>query len=63
MIGRVWHLSKSLPTEPLSEFQRLLEKEESNTEVERLRKERIGQVSSDSTPGLLGKQLCGHWRC
>lgn len=43
MIGRVWHLSKSLPTEPLSEFHRLLEKEESKTEVERLRKERIGQ--------------------
>lgn len=42
-IGRVWHLSKSLPTEPLSEFKRLLEEEVSTTEVERLRKERIGQ--------------------
>ena len=54
MIGRVWHLSKSLPTEPLSEFQRLLEKVESKTEVERLRKERIGQ-------GVFRAALLDYW--
>ena len=43
IIGRIWSLAKSLPNEPLAEFERLLEEEPSATEVERLRKERIGQ--------------------
>ncbi len=43
IIGRIWALARSLPNEPLAEFERLLEEEPSTTEVERLRKERIGQ--------------------
>ena len=43
IIGRIWSLARSLPNEPLAEFERLLKEEPSNTEVERLRKERIGQ--------------------
>lgn len=43
IIGRIWSLAKSLPNEPLAEFERLLKEEPSATEVERLRKERIGQ--------------------
>lgn len=43
IIGRIWSLARSLPNEPLAEFERLLRNEPSTTEVERLRKERIGQ--------------------
>ena len=43
IIGRIWTLARSLPNEPLAEFERLLQEEPSTTEVERLRKERIGQ--------------------
>jgi len=43
IIGRIWSLARSLPNEPLAEFERLLKAEPSTTEVERLRKERIGQ--------------------
>ena len=43
IIGRIWSLARSLPNEPLAEFERLLKEEPSTTEVERLRKERIGQ--------------------
>ena len=43
IIGRIWSLARSLPNEPLAEFERLLGEEPSTTEVERLRKERIGQ--------------------
>jgi hypothetical protein len=43
IIGRIWSLARSLPNEPLAEFERLLQDEPSTTEVERLRKERIGQ--------------------
>ena len=43
IIGRIWALARSLPNEPLAEFERLLKEEPSTTEVERLRKERIGQ--------------------
>lgn len=43
IIGRIWALARSLPNEPLAEFERLLQEEPSSTEVERLRKERIGQ--------------------
>jgi len=41
--GRIWSLARSLPNEPLAEFERLLKEEPSTTEVERLRRERIGQ--------------------
>jgi putative restriction endonuclease len=43
IIGRIWSLARSLPDEPLAEFERLLQEEATATEVERLRKERIGQ--------------------
>lgn len=43
IIGRIWSLARSLPNEPLAQFERLLKEEPSTTEVERLRKERIGQ--------------------
>lgn len=43
IIGRILSLARSLPNEPLAEFERLLKEEPSTTEVERLRKERIGQ--------------------
>lgn len=43
IIGRIWALVRSLPNEPLVEFERLVREEPSTTEVERLRKERIGQ--------------------
>ena len=43
IIGRIWSLARSLPNEPLAEFERLLKEEPSTTEVEHLRKERIGQ--------------------
>lgn len=43
IIGRIWSLARSLPDEPLSEFKRLVAEQPSTTEVERLRKERIGQ--------------------
>lgn len=43
IIGRIWSLASSLPNEPLAEFERRLKEEPSSTEVERLRKERIGQ--------------------
>ena len=43
IIGRIWSLARSLPNEPLAEFERLLKEEPLTTEVERLRKERIGQ--------------------
>jgi putative restriction endonuclease len=43
IIGRIWSLARSLPNEPLAEFERLLTEKPSSTEVERLRTERIGQ--------------------
>jgi hypothetical protein len=43
IIGRIWSLARSLPIEPLAEFETLMQEEPSTTEVERLRKERIGQ--------------------
>ena len=43
IIGRILSLACSLPNEPLAEFERLLKEEPSATEVQRLRKERIGQ--------------------
>ena len=43
IIGRIWSLARSLPNEPLAEFERQLKEELSTTEVERLSKERIGQ--------------------
>lgn len=43
IIGRIWALARSLPNEPLAEFERLVREAPSTTEVERLRKERIGQ--------------------
>jgi hypothetical protein len=43
IIGRVWSLARSLPNELFAEFERLLKEAPSTTEVERLRKERIGQ--------------------
>ena len=43
IIGRIWALARALPNEPLAEFERLLREPPSSTEVERLRKERIGQ--------------------
>lgn len=43
IIGRIWALARSLPSEPLAEFERLVREAHSTTEVERLRKERIGQ--------------------
>ena len=43
IIGRIWALARSLPNEPLAEFERLMREAPSTTEVERLRKERIGQ--------------------
>lgn len=43
IIGRIWSLARSLPNEPLAEFERLLQEVPSTTEVERLRTERIGQ--------------------
>ena len=43
IIGRIWALARALPNEPLAEFERLVRDQPSTTEVERLRKERIGQ--------------------
>ena len=43
IIGRIWALSRSLPPEPLTRFEKLVEEPPSTTEVERLRKERVGQ--------------------
>ncbi|MAW81114.1 MAG: restriction endonuclease [Parvularcula sp.] len=41
--GTVWRLARSLPDEPLRQFKRRLAEVPTATEVERLRKERIGQ--------------------
>ena len=41
--GAVWRLARSLPDEPLRQFKRRLAELPAATEVERLRKERIGQ--------------------
>lgn len=41
--GTVWRLARSLPDEPLRQFKRRLAEFPAATEVERLRKERIGQ--------------------
>ena len=41
--GAVWRLARSLPDEPLRQYQKRLREPPSATEVERLRKERIGQ--------------------
>ncbi|WP_372084983.1 HNH endonuclease [Tistrella mobilis] len=43
LAGTVWRLARSLPDEPLRQFKRRLAETPSATEVERLRKERIGQ--------------------
>ncbi len=44
LVAQVYRLSRSLPTEPLREFEkRLKEEPPSTTEIERLRKERVGQ--------------------
>ena len=41
--GAVWRLARSLPDEPLRQYQKRLREPPGATEVERLRKERIGQ--------------------
>ena len=41
--GTVWRLARSLPDEPLRRYRKRLEEPTGATEVERLRKERIGQ--------------------
>ena len=41
--GAVWRLARSLPDEPLRRYQMRLQEPTGATEVERLRKERIGQ--------------------
>ena len=41
--GAVWRLARSLPDEPLRRYQLRLQEPTGATEVERLRKERIGQ--------------------
>ena len=41
--GAVWRLARSLPDEPLRQYQERLREPPGATEVERLRKERIGQ--------------------
>ena len=41
--GVVWRLARSLPDEPLRQYRKRLREPPSATEVERLRKERIGQ--------------------
>ncbi|WP_372502280.1 HNH endonuclease signature motif containing protein [Tistrella mobilis] len=43
LAGTVWRLARSLPDEPLRQFKRRLAELPPATEVERLRKERIGQ--------------------
>ena len=43
IIGRIWTLSRSLPHEPLARFEKLVREAPSTTEVERIRKERVGQ--------------------
>ena len=54
IIGRIWALARSLPNEPLAEFERLVQEAPSTTEVERLRKERIGQ-------GVFRRALLNYW--
>ena len=41
--GAVWRLARSLPDEPLRQYRKRLRESPNATEVERLRKERIGQ--------------------
>ena len=43
MAGAIWRLARSLPDEPLRRYRQRLAKRPDKTEVERLRKERIGQ--------------------
>ena len=43
LIRRIWALAKSLPDEPLLEFRKQLAQPATSTEVERIRKERVGQ--------------------
>ena len=43
LIRRIWALAKSLPNEPLLAFRQQLEQPPTSTEVERIRKERVGQ--------------------
>ena len=41
--GAVWRLARSLPDEPLRQYRNRLREPPGATEVERLRKERVGQ--------------------
>ena len=41
--GAIWRLARSLPDEPLRQYRQRLTESPATTEVERLRKERIGQ--------------------
>ena len=41
--GAVWRLARSLPDEPLRRYRMRLQEPTGATEIERLRKERIGQ--------------------
>ena len=42
-VATIWRLARSLPDEPLRQYRRRLAEPPATTEVERLRKERIGQ--------------------
>jgi predicted restriction endonuclease len=43
LVQRIWTLAKTLPNEPLHEFERQMKQEVGPTEVLRIRRERIGQ--------------------
>ncbi|MCE6967199.1 HNH endonuclease [Cereibacter sphaeroides] len=51
---RIWALAKSLPDEPLHEFEKALKSELGATEVENLRRERVGQE-------IFRKALLSYW--
>ena len=54
--GAIWRLARSLPDEPLRRYRRRLREPIGATDVERLRKERIGQdVFREDTPNLAGR--------
>ena len=55
--GAVWRLARSLPDEPLRRYRMRLQEPTGTTEVERLRKERIGQDVFREALMLFGKGL------
>ena len=58
--GTIWRLARSLPDEPLRQYQLRLTEPPAVTEVERLRKERIGQdVFREALDAVLGPCLRG----